>query len=57
MRNSYVWNVIIIKLLLASELTSNFKSFYMPKNFVEDNEELPKTIPINTLPNNLLTLM
>jgi hypothetical protein len=57
MRNSYVWNVIIIKLLLTSELTSNSKSFYMPKNLVEDNEELPKTIPINTLPNNLLTLM
>jgi hypothetical protein len=57
MKNSYVWNVIIIKLLLASELISNSKSVYMPKNLVEDNEELPKTTPINILPNNLLTLM
>jgi hypothetical protein len=29
----------------------------MPENMVEDNEELPKTTPINILPNNLLTLM
>jgi hypothetical protein len=57
MKNSYVWNVIIIKLLLASELISNSKSVYMPKNLVEDNEELPQTTPINILPNNLLTLM
>jgi hypothetical protein len=57
MKNSYVWNVTIIKLLLTSELISNSKSDYMPENMVEDNEELPKTTPINILPNNLLTLM
>jgi hypothetical protein len=57
MKNSYIWNVIIIKLLLASKLKSNSKSFYMPKNLIEDNEELPKTTPINSLPNSLLTLM